>query len=78
MLVLMRRPDQSIYVNGSARIMVLDVSGDKVRLGITADRSVEVHREEVLIESQEVRSRWPKALQPDVTAIAAEGVSSHA
>lgn len=47
MLVLTRRANQSIVVNGDIVITVLEVRGDQVRLGIKAPRHVTVHREEV-------------------------------
>jgi carbon storage regulator len=47
MLVLTRKKEQSIIIGDNVEIMVLGVSGDKVRLGITAPRDVEVFRKEV-------------------------------
>ncbi len=49
MLVLSRRPQQSIMIGDSVVVTVLEVKGDQVRLGITAPRTVPVHREEVLV-----------------------------
>lgn len=50
MLVLTRKKEQSIIIGENVEIMVLGVSGDKVRLGITAPREVEVFRKEVIAE----------------------------
>ena len=47
MLVLSRRPNQSINIGDDVVVTVLEVRGDQVRLGIPAPRSVAVHREEV-------------------------------
>ncbi len=47
MLVLSRQKDESIIIGDDIRVMVVDVRGDRVRLGITAPRGVPVHREEV-------------------------------
>lgn len=49
MLVLSRNRDQSIVVcaEGGIKITVVDIRGDKVRLGIEAPSHVKVHREEV-------------------------------
>ena len=47
MLVLSRRKDRSIMVGENIEIKILDIQGNKVRLGITAPRSVPVHRREV-------------------------------
>ncbi|MCC6755301.1 MAG: carbon storage regulator CsrA [Solirubrobacterales bacterium] len=48
MLVLTRKKEQSIIIGEDVEIMVLGVSGDKVRLGITAPREVDVFRKEVI------------------------------
>ncbi len=50
MLVLTRKREQSIIIGDNVEVMVLGVSGDKVRLGITAPREVEVFRKEVIAE----------------------------
>jgi carbon storage regulator len=47
MLVLSRRIGETIVVDGDIRITVVAVTGDKIRLGITAPDSVCVDREEV-------------------------------
>ena len=54
MLVLTRRPGESVMVGDDVVITVLDVRGDVVRLGIKAPRSIQVHREEVYQELQRV------------------------
>jgi len=47
MLVLSRQRDESIYIGDDIVLTVVDVRGDKVRIGIQAPGSVPVHREEV-------------------------------
>lgn len=47
MLILTRRPSEVIMVGDAVRITVLSVIGNQVRIGITAPRSVPVHREEI-------------------------------
>ena len=47
MLVLSRQKDESIMIGDDVEITIVDVRGDKVRLGITAPRSISVHRREV-------------------------------
>ena len=47
MLVLTRKPDQSIMVGNDIEITVLEVRGEQVRLGIRAPRHIAVHRKEV-------------------------------
>lgn len=54
MLVLSRKTDESIIINDHIRITVVEVRGDKVRIGIEAPKDVTVHRQEVYdaIQSQ--------------------------
>lgn len=50
MLVLSRRSGESVVVGDDVTISILEVRGDVVRVGITAPRSVAVHRAELLEE----------------------------
>jgi len=47
MLVLSRQRDQSIMIGDDVEITIVDVRGDKVRIGINAPREISVHRKEV-------------------------------
>lgn len=47
MLVLSRQRDETIMIGDDIEITVVDIRGDKVRLGINAPRAVQVHRKEV-------------------------------
>ena len=47
MLVLQRKPTQSIMIGDDIKIVVIDVTNGKVKLGIQAPSSVPVHRQEV-------------------------------
>ena len=47
MLVLSRKRDESIIIGDDIEIVIVDVRGDKVRLGINAPRAVSVHRKEI-------------------------------
>ena len=47
MLVLSRQRDESIMIGDDVEITIVDVRGDKVRLGITAPKHISVHRKEV-------------------------------
>jgi carbon storage regulator len=51
-LVLTRRAGESIVIGDDVRVVVLDVRGETVRLGIEAPRSVQVHRAEIYAEVQ--------------------------
>ena len=47
MLVLSRQRDETIMIGDEIEITVVDIRGDKVRLGINAPRTIQVHRKEV-------------------------------
>ncbi len=47
MLVLSRHRDETIMIGDDIEITVVDIKGDKVRIGITAPREIQVHRKEV-------------------------------
>ncbi len=47
MLVLSRKSNESIVINNNITITVVEIRGDKVRLGIVAPKDVPVHRQEV-------------------------------
>ena len=47
MLVLSRKKSESIVINDNIVVTVVDIRGDKVRLGIEAPKEVTVHRSEV-------------------------------
>jgi carbon storage regulator len=47
MLVLSRQRDQSIMIGDKVVVTIVDIRGDKVRLGIEAPEEIPVHRQEV-------------------------------
>ena len=47
MLILTRRPGETIFVGDEVRITVLGIKGGQVRIGIEAPDAVAVHREEI-------------------------------
>ncbi|MBX9405984.1 carbon storage regulator CsrA [Pseudomonas baetica] len=52
MLILTRKPGETIRISDDISVTVLGVSGQQVRLGITAPAEVEVHREEIFLRIQ--------------------------
>lgn len=47
MLVLSRKKNESIIINNEITIVVVEIRGDKVRLGVEAPKEIPVHRQEV-------------------------------
>ena len=61
MLVLSRQKDESIMIGDDVEITIVDVRGDKVRLGIAAPKDIPVHRKEVYEAIQREKSEQKKA-----------------
>lgn len=55
MLVLARNPDQSVMIGDDVEVTVVEVRGNKVKLGFSAPREVPVHRKEVWLEIQQAK-----------------------
>ena len=53
MLILSRRPGESVVLGDDVTITILEVRGDVVRVGIDAPRSLAVHRAELLVQLDE-------------------------
>lgn len=56
MLVLSRKKDESVIIGDDIKVMVIEVRGDKVRLGFEAPRTLSVHRQEVWIDIQKQKA----------------------
>ena len=65
MLVLSRQRDESIVIGDNIVITIVDIRGDKVRLGIEAPREVPVHRQEVYDAIQRERTPDYNEEQPN-------------
>jgi len=57
MLVLSRQRDETIMIGDEIQITVVDIRGDKIRLGITAPNRIAVHRKEVYDSIREENER---------------------
>ncbi len=68
MLVLSRKKNESIIINDNITVTVIEIRGDKVRLGIEAPKDVTVHRREVY----EAIQNQAKSRDPDPTAVSPE------
>lgn len=72
MLILSRKPGESIVVDGRITVKIMRLEGDVVKLGIDAPREVPVHRQEVYDEIQrnnrealtEPRAQLPQLVAP--------------
>ena len=76
MLVLSRQRDQSIVIGDDIEITIVDVRGDKVRIGINAPREVTVHRKEVyeaIRREKEAKSAAAATPTPQKKATGTEG-----
>ncbi|HAA89121.1 MAG: Carbon storage regulator-like protein [Thermoanaerobacterales bacterium 50_218] len=66
MLVLTRKPGQSIIIGEDIVVTILEIRGDQVRLGIQAPRELPVHREEVYAS---IKAENVAALRADARAL---------
>jgi carbon storage regulator len=57
MLVLSRHRDESIIINDNIVVTIVDIRGDKVRLGIQAPSNIPVHRQEIYDAIQREKTR---------------------
>ncbi len=64
MLVLSRKKTERLVIGGNIVITVVDVRGDKVRLGIEAPRDVPIHRSEVQAAIQSERETQANSSSP--------------
>lgn len=70
MLVLTRSPNQTIMIGDQIEITIVEVRGDKVRIGINAPIEVRVHRKEVYLAIQQANIEAAKAAPADLAALA--------
>jgi len=68
MLVLSRQRDESIIIGDNVQITIVDIRGDKVRLGIEAPSDVTVHRKEVFDAIQRENRRAAGVTTDDVAS----------
>jgi carbon storage regulator len=54
-LVLSRQPGESIVINDDVTVTVVEVKGDRVKLGFDAPRWIEIWRKEIWVEKQQER-----------------------
>ena len=75
MLVLSRQRDESIMIGDNVVVTIVDVRGDRVRLGIEAPREIAVHRREVY-EAIQRENQQASQIRPDQARRISDGSQS--
>jgi carbon storage regulator len=76
MLVLSRHRDESIIIGDDVVITIVDIRGDKVRLGINAPQDIPVHRREVYEAIQRENLKAAKLKPVDARPLGEDGNAS--
>jgi carbon storage regulator len=71
MLVLSRQRDESIVIGNNVVVTIVDIRGDKVRLGIQAPQEIPVHRREVYEAIQRENLQASQLQRDDLNGLAA-------
>ena len=69
MLVLERKTNESVYIGDNIHVTVVEIRGDKVRLGFDAPREIPIHRDEIYQRIQEARKRHEHSRTESSTVI---------
>ena len=76
MLVLSRQRDETIMIGDDIEVTVVDIRGDKVRLGINAPREISVHRKEVYDAIRRENRAAAQVKPEDVSGVAGKAQQS--
>ena len=63
MLILTRKVNESLKINGNVTVSVLGIKGNQVRLGVDAPQDVSVHRKEIFDRMNEKESQSKDAVK---------------
>jgi carbon storage regulator len=66
MLVLSRRSGESIIINDNIEVKIVEIKGDYVKMGITAPRSIPVHRKEIFEAIQRENAKAAQSTEGSV------------
>ena len=69
MLILSRKRNEKIMIGDDISIMIVDIRGDQVQVGIDAPRSIPVHRYEIYEEIKNATLRASKSDAADLSAL---------
>ena len=73
MLVLARKINESIMIGDEIEIVVIDIKGDQIKLGIKAPRRISVHRKEIY---EEIQAENIAAMRSDLNKDTIKDISS--
>jgi carbon storage regulator len=69
MLVLTRKPNESVIIGDTIAVRVLAIEGDQVKLGITAPKHVTIHRQEVYEQIKEANVEAARSSLADISPV---------
>ena len=68
MLVLSRKKNEALVVNGNIKFTILEIDGDKIKVGIDAPKEIPIYREELynaIKEQERLANKLKGGLKPD-------------
>lgn len=61
MLILTRKPGESLYVGDNVKITIVEIKGNQIRVGIEAPQYIRIYREEIYVQIQEENRKAAEA-----------------